>query len=127
MIDQTQMNRVALANQLPLNKVAIAFLPDDWGTSTEVAVLTLMRWGLDNGITWEPLAPHHPDSDQLMARINRMENWEPRRTMAFLTNPENGEDEETLNAAMLAEATTPQQAAAILLEHLYDAMVATAP
>ena len=45
MIDQTQMNRVALANQLPLNKVAKAFLPDDWGTSTEVAVLTLMRWG----------------------------------------------------------------------------------
>jgi hypothetical protein len=30
--------------------VVASFLPDDWETSTEVAVLTLMRWGLDNGL-----------------------------------------------------------------------------
>jgi hypothetical protein len=68
-----------------------------------------------------------PDSEQLVSRINRMENWEPRRAMAFLTNPENGEGEETLNAEKLLEATTREEAAAILLEHLYDAMRATAP
>jgi hypothetical protein len=32
MIDQPQMNRVALANQLPLNKVAKTFVPDDWAS-----------------------------------------------------------------------------------------------
>lgn len=124
MIDQTQMNRVALANQLPLNKVAMSFLPHDWGTSTEVAVLTLMRWGLDNGLGRYLT---DPDSDQMVARINRMENWEPRRAMAFLTNPENGEGEEVLNAEMLAATQTPQDAAALLLENLHSAMVTTAP
>jgi hypothetical protein len=62
MIDQTQMNRVALANQLPLNKVAKSFLPGDSGQYGG-AVLTLIRWGLDNWITWEPLAQHHPGSN----------------------------------------------------------------
>jgi hypothetical protein len=75
MIHQTQMNRVALANQLPVNKVAIAFLPDDWRTSTEVAVLMLMlmRWGLDSGLG-RYLTDR--DLDQMVSRINRMENWE---------------------------------------------------
>jgi hypothetical protein len=62
-----------------------------------------------------------------VARINRMENWEPRRAMAFLTNPENGEGEEVLNAEMLAASQTRQEAAAVLLENLHSAMVATAP
>jgi hypothetical protein len=118
------MNRVALTNQLPLNKVAESFLPDDWVNGTEVAVLTLMRWGLDNGVGRYLT---DPDPDQLVSRINRMENWEPRRAMAFLTNPENGEDEEVLNAEMLAASKTREEAAELLLENLHSAMVATAP
>jgi hypothetical protein len=113
-----------LANQLPLTKVAISFLPDDWGTSTEVAVLTLMRWGLDNGLGRYLT---DPDSEQMVSQINRMENWEPRRAMAFLANPENGEDEETLNAEMLAASQTREEPAALRLESLHSAMVATAP
>jgi hypothetical protein len=46
--------------------------------------------------------------------------------MAFLTNPENGEDEETLNAEMLGASQTRQEAA-LLLENLHSAMVAAAP
>ena len=102
----------------------VVALPDDWMNVTEVAVLTLMRWGLDNGVGGHLADPY---SDQLMARINRMENWEPRRAMAFLTNPENGEKEEVLNAEMLAASATHREAAELLLENLHSAMVATRP
>jgi hypothetical protein len=83
-----------------------------------------VRWGLDNGLGRYLTGP---DSEQMVSRINRMENWEPRRAMAFLTNPEDGEDEEVLNAAMLAASETRQEAAALLLENLHSAMVATPP
>ena len=121
------LNRVQLANELPLNQAAMAFLPPDWGTTREIAVLSLMRWGLDNGLAPRPLAPHHPDYDQLMTQITLMTQWAPTDVIDFLTNPEQGEDEVVLEADELAAQETPEDAAALLLENLYSAMVATAP
>jgi hypothetical protein len=47
--------------------------------------------------------------------------------MASLTNPEMGRARKVLNAEMLAAATSCREAAALLLEDLHSAMVATAP
>ena len=130
MIDKNQMNRVRLANQLPLNRIAMKWLdeiyPEAPGQS-ELAVLTLMRWGLDNHLQLQPRAPHHPDWEQLMRQVNLMSEWEPRDAMEFLTNPEGGENEEVFSPHDLVEQPTAEDAAEFLLENLYNTMVATAP
>lgn len=130
MIDKNHMNRVQLANQLPLNKIAMKWLDQVYPDSpeqSELAVLTLMRWGLDNHLQLQPKAPHHPDWEQLMRQVELMSEWEPRHAMAFLTNPENLENETVLPPSRLAEEPTAEDAAQVLLENLYDAMVATMP
>jgi hypothetical protein len=124
------MNRVALANQLPLNKAANAFLPDDWKNSTEVAILTLMRWGLENGIMPYAMGPDQPDEDQMMAQLNAMTRWPPQEAIGFLANPQGLDEENDLVADMADEveaAATPEEAAAALLEHLLRALIATQP
>jgi hypothetical protein len=63
----------------------------------------------------------------MVSPINRMENRKPRWAMASLTNPETGEGAEVLNVEMLAASQTREEPAALLLENLHSAMVATAP
>lgn len=127
MIDKALLARVKLVNQLPLNKAAAQWLEEP-PLATEPAVLTLMRWGLENGVTPQPLAPGHPDGERMMAQINAMTEWEPRLVMKFLTNPEGLDDDAAvLYPHQLDDAEDAQEAAAVLLESLYDAMVATSP
>src|ERR1700693_1521451 len=92
MIDKQQLNRIRLANQLPLNQAAMAFLPKDWQGTETLAVLSLMRWGMANGVVMEPVAADHPDNDQLMIQLNLMQRWKPLDAMEFLTNPEQAPD-----------------------------------
>lgn len=129
MIDKAQLARrarVMLVNQLPLNKVASRFLEGP-PLETEPAVLTLIRWGLENGLTPEPLAPGEPDAEKMMATLNAMATrWDPREAVRFLTNPESPEDV-VLTADDLAEQADAEEAAALLIENLYNAMVANAP
>lgn len=73
------------------------------------------------------MAAHHPDENQLGWQIDLMADWEPRWAIAFLTNPEGGEDEEMFSPDDLAGQPTAEDAAEFLLENLYSAMVATAP
>ena len=64
MIDKSQMHRVQLANQLPVNRIAMKWLDEIYPEApvqSELSVLTLMRWGLDNHLQLQPRAPHHPD------------------------------------------------------------------
>lgn len=128
---RNQMNRVQLANQLPLNRIAAKWLAQIYPESScqsELAVLSLMRWGLDSQVVQiKPLAAHHPDCDQMMWQITRMGNWEPRNVMAFLTNPEEDEGGTVLAPEQLAAEPTAEDAAQLLLECLYDAMVVTLP
>lgn len=127
MIDKQQLNRIRLANQLPLNQVAMTFLPKDWGTEGEIAVLSLMRWGLDNGMQSPQQAPDHPDTEQMSTQVILMTKWKPVDVLEFLTNPEQLEGEEVMSAEDLAAEPNAEEAAALLLENLYYAMVATAP
>jgi hypothetical protein len=127
MNDKQQYTRIHLANRLPINQAAMAFLPPTWETTTEFAVLSLMRWGLDNGMQSPQQAPDHPDTEQMSTQIILMTKWKPMDVLEFLTNPEQGEDEEVLSAEDLAAEPTAEDAAALLLESLYNAMVATAP
>lgn len=119
--------QIQLANQMPLNQAAAAFLPNRQAPAAELAVLTLMRWGLDNGQQVIPMAPHHPDWQQLMTQITLMADWQPAQVIDFLTNPEQLEGETVLEADELAAQETPEDAAALLLENLYNTMVARAP
>ena len=127
MIDKNQMSRVQLANQLPLNRIAAKWLPGGKPLQTEMAVLTLMRWALDNQREPGQFAAHHPNYNQLGWQIDMMTDREPRRAIACLTNPEGGEDEEVFSPDDLEGQPTAEDAAEFLLENLYSAMVATAP
>ena len=127
----TDLLQIKLANQLPLNRAAKEFLPKDWqGDHTEMHVLSLMRWGLENGLEhWLEETTRlrkGPTPEQVEARINRLAQMEPRKAMQFLTDPENT-GEVMLYAEDLLKQEGPLNAASLLLETLYDNMVATAP
>lgn len=125
MINKALLARVKPVSQLPLNRIAARFL-DEPPLATEPAVLTLMRWGLENGIRVRPLAPGYPDQDSLMAQITAMTRWQPRNAVRFLTNPESPEDA-VLHPEELDAQPDAMEAASLLLENLYNAMVANAP
>jgi len=128
MIDKNQLKRIQLANRLPLNQAAMAFLPKDWQGRDQLAVLSLMRWGLENGVEMEPVAADHPDNTQLSIQLNLMANWKPANAMAFLLDPEQDQDGSvTLQADELAAEPTPEDAAELLLQTLSNSMAATAP
>jgi hypothetical protein len=130
MIDRkprARIMRTILVNQMPINRAAAQFLPDQKPLETEPAVLTLIRWGLENGIVPVPAAPGHPNEDSMMAQVIEMATtWQPRNAVKFLTNPE-GPDDTVLTAEELAAQPSAEDAAELLIENLYNAMVANAP
>lgn len=122
---KTDLLRIDLANQIPLNQAAAQFLPPELRDMTaEMHVLSLMRWGLKNGLKIVQKASHHPNQNKVEARINRLSQMEPRKAMQFLTDPENTGDI-VLVASDLSKQKTPEDAARLLLETLYDNMVVT--
>jgi hypothetical protein len=99
-------------------------------SETEMAVLSLMRWGLDNGIMPYAMGPDQPDEDQMMSQLLAMARWGPQEATGFLANPQSLPEESDLVEAMEAEvesASTAEEAAAALLEHLFRALMATHP
>lgn len=129
MIDKQQLRQLRLMNHLPLNRIAASFLPGGRALATEMAVLTLMRWGLtEGGITVTPRGPGDPDQDQVETQLDLMTRWNPVNVLAFLLNPERlPGGEEALTAADLAAADSAEDAATRLLEQLHNAMAATLP
>ena len=129
MIDkaQTRMARVSLVNQLPLNRVAARFL-DGPQLETEPAVLTLIRWGLENGLN-PMLALGDPDTDSLMAQVAAMATrWKPHQVMRFLVDPENRDDGSVaLRDKDLDAEPDAEGAASLLIASLHYAMVVKAP
>ena len=124
---RTRTLRMVLVNQMPINRAAAQFLPDKKPLDNEPAVLTLIRWGLDNGIVPVPAAPGHPNEESMMAQVTEMATtWQPKNAVKFLTNPEGPEDT-VLTAEELAAQPSPEDAAELLIENLYNAMVANAP
>lgn len=122
-----RMKRMILVSQMPINVAAAKFLPGGRAEPTEPAVLTLIRWGLDNGIVPVPLAPGYPNEESMMAQVTAMsERWEPRNAVRFLTNPETDEDV-VVTADELAAQPSAEDAAELLIECLYNSMVANAP
>lgn len=118
---RTKLLQISLANQLPLNRAAAQFMSPEWMDKwAELHVLSLMRWGLENGLEIVPKAPHHPDRDEVEARINELAQMDPKNVMRFLTDPENTGDV-VLNAEELLNQETPEDAAGLLLETLTTA------
>ena len=121
--------QIKLANQMPLNRAARGFLPKDWQRA-ELHVLSLMRWGLENGLEhWmEETARirRGPTQEQVESMINRLSERDPKKVMAYLVDPEETGGEVLDHEELLAQKT-PEDAALFLLETLYDNMVATAP
>jgi hypothetical protein len=120
----TDLLQIKLANQLPLNRAAKKFLPEDWQDNQELHVLALMRWGLENGVEYKPHSPDHPTQEKLEARLNRLAQIKPNRALKFLTM---AEGEVVLDAESLQKQENPQEAASLLLQTLHGNMVATAP
>jgi hypothetical protein len=120
----TDLQQIKLANQLPLNRAAKKFLPEDWQGNQELHVLSLMRWGLDNGLEIVPHHPTHPTQEKLVARLNRLAQMKPKQAIKFLTEVDG---EVVLDEDALEEQESPEDAAGLLLETLHSNMVATAP
>src|SRR3990167_9881646 len=105
------------ANQLPLNQAAKKFLPSDWrADGTEIFTLSLMRWGLENGVDVTPPAPGMPDQQQVEDRINTLSSRDPERATKYLE----GDEDLAADWRVLEKQKTPVEAAAYLLENLYD-------
>lgn len=123
----TDLQHIKLANQLPLNRAAQQFLPKAWrGNHTEMYALSLMRWGLENGISINPVSPDLSTRDQVEDRINILSQMNPTKVMQFLIDPESTGDV-ILSAEDLLKQENSLDAASLLLESLCDAMAATAP
>lgn len=122
----TDPKQIKLANQEPLNQAAAKFLPPDWqgDDMTEIHVLSLMRWGLENGVEINPISPDLPNQNQVESMINRLAQGNPKEAMRFLTEPEG---EAVLDAEELLEQDGPLDAAMLLLETLHNSMSVTAP
>lgn len=126
---QTQ---IKLANQQPLNVAAAKFLPPEWQDNmTKLRVLSLMRWGLVNGLEhWlkdTARLRKGPTPEQVESMINRLAEVNPKKAMDFLLDPEETGDSVMMTEDDLHKAENSLEAAEILLETLYDAMQATAP
>jgi hypothetical protein len=129
MIDKALLDRVRMANKMPMNQAA-ARLMGTPASETEMAVLSLMRWGLENGMMPYTMGADLPDEDQMMSQLLAMARWSPQEAMGFLANPQGLDEESDLVAAMADEveaAATQEEAAAALLEHLLRALIATQP
>ena len=110
-------SRIISANQLPLNRTAREFLPEDWrADGTEIFTLSLMRWGLENGVDVTPPAPGMPDQQQVEDRITTLSLRDPERATEYLE----GDEELASDWRVLEKQKTPVEAAAYLLENLYD-------
>jgi len=118
----TDLQKIKLANQLPLNRAAKKFLPKDWQDNyQELHVLSLMRWGLENGLEIVPQSPEYPTQEKLEARINRLAQLKPSQAIKFLTE---AEGEVVLDAQELQQQKSPVDAASLLLETLHSNMIA---
>lgn len=80
--------QIKLANQHPLNRAARTFLPKDWQANemTELHVLSLMRWGLENGL--EINARGRPTQEEVESRIELLAKEKPQAAIRFLVDPE---------------------------------------
>ena len=110
----------------PLNRAAERWLPPEWRAEHEMPILTLMRWGLANGLSIAPLAPNHPNQEQVEAMIERLVRRKPAKVIAYLSDPEQmGNGETVLTVTDLEQLTCPLDAATLLLETLCNSMVVT--
>src|SRR3990167_1707700 len=108
------------ANQLPLNKAAKKFLPADWrADGVEIYALSLIRWGLENGVEVIPPAPGMPDQQQVEDRINSLARENPTKAAEYLE----GAEDLASDWRVLEKQKAPVEAAAYLLENLYDLIV----
>lgn len=118
--------RKKTARSHPLNLAADRRLPPDWRSDHEMPILSLMRWGLENGLTIEPPAPGHPDQGQVEAMLELLARRKASKVITFLTNPQRtGYGEALLAATALEQLTCSMDAAALLLQALCDSIVAT--
>ena len=118
----TDLQQIKLANQLPLNRAAKQFLTPEWQEKrAELHVLTLMRWGLENGLEIRPQHPQHPTQEKVEARLNRLAQMKPSRAIKFLTE---ADGQVVLDADELQKQESPVSAASLLLQTLHSNMIA---
>jgi hypothetical protein len=122
--------RVAPSNESLVNQAALRWLqaakePADEGISY---LVQLAWWGLENGICVPPpLSPNHPTHEDLELALGQRLVHGPKAaadaTRWVLANPnlEPGEEEDNL-LLWLESATSPMEAARLVIETVYDRM-----
>lgn len=112
MLTRELLAQIELANKHPLNQAAATFLrKTDWGASpTALHSLSLMRWGLDNGL-------RTPTINEPAGYLLELSDALGPLAFTRLTAGET-EDEANLTAEDLLVETEPLDAAATLLESL---------
>jgi hypothetical protein len=126
----------APVNKWPVNRAAKKWLEgvDDQVNEEMSYLVQLAWWGLEDGGVQvrEPLSPSQPqphDLNQLIAGMLGAKAWDA--TMWLLSNPELPREEQMKDLEQkLLDATSPEQAAEIVVLTAYDRMVeqsATSP
>lgn len=125
MDDSEKLKEIRMVNQLPLSQAAKKFLPEAWNDDQCLHVLSLIRCGIeDSGLEIKPISPNHPTQEDVERQLVRLWRMEPSRAIKFLTEVDG---EIVLTAESLLDQQTPEDAAWLLLETVYNNMVATAP
>ncbi len=119
MLSAKRLRMIDLVNQMPLNLAAKALLPRDQRDPLRLYSLQLISLALEQA---DP--NFRPGPEFVEARLVRMDRWDPRVAMAFLT----GEDEGTVTVTEWdLEGMNQLEAGMYLLQSLVDQMIETAP
>lgn len=110
---------LARLNGLPPNLTAKALLPPHWVDPSNLNVLTLAAWGLEQGLTVET-PDRDPPQEAIAEQVFHLQQADPDVVMALLDGPE----VQALPADAL-NGLTPTQGATTVLEAIRDLLAAS--
>ena len=136
-IEQLRAKRreqIKAVNQDPLNQAALRHLKtvgeaDDHDSGIMLHIFALMLWGLEEGgLKITPHAPEYVDHDKvLMYLVDLIDlDSDPEAALAWFKNSDHPEDEDNevcIRPWQLDAAESPEAAAGLLIETLYNKIV----
>jgi hypothetical protein len=105
----------------PLNRAVsllLPLLPDDWGGSRELYVLSLALWGLSEAGIRYRVPGGYPDEESIEAAILRLMAAGPDEAIDWLSCPNDDPEGGCLDAGMLSECEDARQAASRVIDEI---------
>lgn len=116
---------VPLSNRLPANQAALKHLPN--ADPEQSYLVQLADWGLSRGLpVSRPQSPSQPGRAEVEQAVDRLLGMSAMQATRWLLSSDNlpADEQAATIELLLNQAQSPQAAAAIVLETLYDRMVA---